>query len=53
MGNLASCLVNGGSIPGRDVIVHLQFHDIPREKLFTVPPSQLVKIDFLMAPRCL
>jgi len=34
-------------------MVHIQFHDIAREQLFTEPPSQLVKIDFLSAPRCL
>jgi len=34
-------------------MVHLQFHDIPREQIFTEPPSQFVKIDFLSAPQCL
>jgi len=50
---LASGLVKGVSIPGRGVMVHLQFHDIPREQIFTEPPLQLVKTDFLSASRCL
>jgi len=50
---LASALVSGGSIPGRGVMVPLRFHDIPREQIFTEPPSHLINIDFLSAPRCL
>ena len=34
-------------------MVHLQFHEIPRERIFTESPSQLLKIDFLKTPRCL